>query len=274
MATFSIFRHRSGKRSGLCLVWGVSRAGSACGKLRERQKTGGRLSRCKLGKYVRSGVRYLLPMFCHSSQNSHLVCSASLVPPAVPCLSCCWASHRARTLSTCSICSSVSGFPRGIWCHFCRQPRQHVAVACWATKIGCPRIGVCRPSFFGSAGASRSTMNCRPCSKTTGSVFSARYARSFTPSRNRLRNLLLARAVKRSSRLRMEKPVQRPSEITPLPRFSGEGPGGRAGLSTKFQSYSRAARLTYNDFLTPSHSKIVFSIITQPSAAGNPTIKM
>ena len=32
-------------------------------------------------------------------------------------------------------------------------------MACWAMKIGWPRIGVCRPSFFGSAGASRSSMN-------------------------------------------------------------------------------------------------------------------
>ena len=50
------------------------------------------------------------------------------------------------------------------------RPRRHdglLAVACWATKIGCPRIGVCRPSFFWSASASRSTTNGLPCSSTT-----------------------------------------------------------------------------------------------------------
>ena len=40
-------------------------------------------------------------------------------------------------------------------CHFARQPRQQQAVACCAMNTGCPRIGVCLPSFFGAAGASR-----------------------------------------------------------------------------------------------------------------------
>ena len=43
-------------------------------------------------------------------------------------------------------------------CHFARHPRQQVAVACCATKIGCPRIGVCRPSFCGWASASHRRM--------------------------------------------------------------------------------------------------------------------
>ena len=99
---------------------------------------------------------------------------------------------------------SESGWPQGIRCHFSRQPRQHVAVACWAMNTGCPRTGVWRPSFRGAAGASRSRTNCRPCSRITGSVFSIRYACSFGPKRKRLRKLLFARAEKRSSRSRME----------------------------------------------------------------------
>lgn len=112
-------------------------------------------------------------------------------------------NHREIAPRTYSICSSVSGRPFGIRCHFSRHPRQHAAVACWATKTGWPRIGVCRPSFFGSAGASRSRSNFLPCSNTTGSVFSARYARSFGPKRNRLRNRLFESAANRSSRSRM-----------------------------------------------------------------------
>ena len=54
--------------------------------------------------------------------------------------------------------------------------------------------------FFGSAGANRSRTNCRPCSRITGNVFSARYARSLGPRRNRLRKRLFARAEKRPSR--------------------------------------------------------------------------
>ena len=42
--------------------------------------------------------------------------------------------------------------PLGIACHFSRQPRQQVAVACWATKTGCFPIGVCLPSLGGNAG--------------------------------------------------------------------------------------------------------------------------
>ena len=53
------------------------------------------------------------------------------------------------------ISSSVSSLPRGIWCHFSMHPRQHVAVACWAVNTGCPRQGVCLPSFTGLAAPTR-----------------------------------------------------------------------------------------------------------------------
>ncbi len=45
-------------------------------------------------------------------------------------------SHRRRTDRIRSISSSVRTRPRGMPCHFSRQPRQQVAVACWPTKIG------------------------------------------------------------------------------------------------------------------------------------------
>ena len=45
--------------------------------------------------------------------------------------------------------------PGGMPCHLARHPRQQQAVACWAIKTGCPRIGVCRPSLGITAGARR-----------------------------------------------------------------------------------------------------------------------
>lgn len=41
---------------------------------------------------------------------------------------------------------------------FLEEPRQQHAVACCAMKTGWPRMGVCRPSFGGQAGASRLRM--------------------------------------------------------------------------------------------------------------------
>jgi hypothetical protein len=40
-------------------------------------------------------------------------------------------------------------------CHFARQPRQHVAVACCAMNTGCPLKGVCLPSLTGLAAPKR-----------------------------------------------------------------------------------------------------------------------
>ena len=45
--------------------------------------------------------------------------------------------------------------PLGTFHHFSRQLRQQQAQACCALNTGCPRIGVCLPSFGGFAGASR-----------------------------------------------------------------------------------------------------------------------
>lgn len=43
----------------------------------------------------------------------------------------------------------VKGWSFSMEYHLFRQPRQQVAVACWAIKTGCPRMGVCLPSFCG-----------------------------------------------------------------------------------------------------------------------------
>jgi len=45
---------------------------------------------------------------------------------------------------------SFIALPFSIPCQFWIHPRQHVAVACWAMNTGCPLIGVCLPSFFGT----------------------------------------------------------------------------------------------------------------------------
>jgi len=87
-------------------------------------------------------------------------------------------------------------------CHFAKHPRQHVAVACCAMKTGCPRIGVCFPSFAGAAGASRWAMNVAACSSTTALPFVIKYARSFGPSAKRRLNGDCANTSKSSSRLR------------------------------------------------------------------------
>ena len=42
--------------------------------------------------------------------------------------------------------------------HLFKQLRQQQAQACWAINTGCPRIGVCLPSFGMIAGASRIRM--------------------------------------------------------------------------------------------------------------------
>ena len=72
-------------------------------------------------------------------------------------------------------------------------------MACWATKMGCPRIGVADRSFCGSASASRSITKSLPCSRTTAKVFSFRYVVSLARAGKRLRNLLCARATNHSS---------------------------------------------------------------------------
>jgi hypothetical protein len=109
-------------------------------------------------------------------------------------------SHCSRTATTYSRSVAVSSQPRAIPCHFCRQPLQQQAVACCATKTGCPRNGVCFPSFASQAGANRAATKPRACSSTVESPQSRRYARSRSSSLNRRRKGERASAANTSSR--------------------------------------------------------------------------
>ena len=62
--------------------------------------------------------------------------------------------HAIRKSTALRCWAAESGRPRGTFHHFSMQPRQHIADPCIALKTGCPRMGVCRPSLSGSAGAS------------------------------------------------------------------------------------------------------------------------
>ena len=62
--------------------------------------------------------------------------------------------HSRIRLTVFVCCASESGTPRPTLHHFSIQPRQQQAVACIALNTGCPRIGVCRPSFAGTAAES------------------------------------------------------------------------------------------------------------------------
>ena len=55
---------------------------------------------------------------------------------------------------------------------------QQQAQACWATNTGCPRIGVCLPSFLGNAGASRLATKSSAWCRITCSPFCSIYALS------------------------------------------------------------------------------------------------
>ena len=78
--------------------------------------------------------------------------------------------------------------PFGTFHHLHRHPRQHVAVACWALNTGCPRMGVCLPSFGGLAGASRVRMKSSAWRRIVSMPLSAMYFLSASESRNRERN--------------------------------------------------------------------------------------
>ena len=86
--------------------------------------------------------------------------------------------------------------PFGTFHHLARQLRQQQAQACCALNTGCPRIGVCLPSFGGFAGARRVRTKSSQCLRIVSSPFSAIYFLSATESRNRLRNLDLASRAK------------------------------------------------------------------------------
>ena len=78
--------------------------------------------------------------------------------------------------------------PLGTFHHFSRQLRQQQAQACCALNTGCPRIGVCLPSFGGLAGASRVRTKSSAWRRIVSSPLSAMYFLSASESRKRLLN--------------------------------------------------------------------------------------
>ena len=81
--------------------------------------------------------------------------------------------HAISTSTTYACSASVSGRPAGMPCHLARHPRQQHPVACCATKTGCPRIGVWRPSLGGKAGASRCRTKSPACCRIVARPFAA-----------------------------------------------------------------------------------------------------
>ena len=99
----------------------------------------------------------------------------------------CFLNHRSITAVTCVNSAGRSGRPFPIPCHFARQPRQHVAVACCATNTGCPLKGVCLPSFAGFPAPSRFDMRSTASARTPWRPFLSRFRSSSARSRNRRR---------------------------------------------------------------------------------------
>ena len=98
------------------------------------------------------------------------------------------AIHSTRKSTALRCCADESGRCCGTFHHFSMQPRQHIADPCIALKTGCPRMGVCRPSFFGSAGASFIRTKSSACRRTVSRPTRAMYARSAAVNSNRERN--------------------------------------------------------------------------------------
>jgi hypothetical protein len=99
----------------------------------------------------------------------------------------CFLNHRSITAVTCVNSAGRSGRPFPIPCHFARQPRQQVAVACCATNTGCPLKGVCLPSFAGLLAPSRFVMRSAASARTPWRPFLSRFRSSSARSRNRRR---------------------------------------------------------------------------------------
>ena len=97
--------------------------------------------------------------------------------------------HSIRKPTAFCCWTDESGRCRGTFHHFSIQPRQHIAEPCIALKTGCPRMGVWRPSFSGSAGASFVRTKSSACRRSVSSPMRSMYAKSSAVSRNRLRNL-------------------------------------------------------------------------------------
>jgi hypothetical protein len=85
-------------------------------------------------------------------------------------------------------------------CHLARQLRQQVPVACWATKTGCPRNGVCFPSLAGCAGASRRATRSRAWARIVSLPLAPMYSLSRAVNRKRRRKADVANRPKISSR--------------------------------------------------------------------------
>ena len=107
--------------------------------------------------------------------------------------------HAMRKSAMPNCRSSGMATPRGTFHHFARQSRQQQAQACWALKTGCPRIGVCLPSFGGFAGARRVRMKSSQCRRITSMPFSAMYFLSASDRWNRERNFDFASRAKAES---------------------------------------------------------------------------
>ena len=138
------------------------------------------------------GVRY-----CHLNVAwSRRACFPSIAHPPSLCGDGGWHSrcksrsiHAIRKSTMPRWRSSGMSVPRGTFHHFARQLRQQVAVACWATNTGCPRIGVCFPSLGGFAGARRVRTKSAAWQQIVCRPFSAMYRLSASERWNRLRNL-------------------------------------------------------------------------------------
>jgi hypothetical protein len=108
----------------------------------------------------------------------------------------CLLNHRSIAAAMCSNSAGRSAWPFPMPCHFARQPRQQVAVACCAMNTGCPLKGVCLPSFRGLAAPNRFTSRSSASGRTALRPFLSRYLNSCGCSRNRRRNGDLARSSK------------------------------------------------------------------------------
>ena len=96
-----------------------------------------------------------------------------------------------QTISKFTIFSCWTGVSStffGILYHLLRQPRQQHAVACCAINTGCPRIGVCLPSFAINDGASLSRTKSHACERTVSIPLFFTYSLSFSFSLKLLLN--------------------------------------------------------------------------------------
>lgn len=79
--------------------------------------------------------------------------------------------HVIITSTKYSCCIRLNSLPGCIFVPLSNALLQHVAVACCATKTGCPFIGVCFPSFGITAGASLFAINSLACSLIVSKPF-------------------------------------------------------------------------------------------------------